>query len=182
MRDLRRRRKNQPCVLCGEFCEDACSAMRASIRRSASRAAAVIDEPAHQVLVRPRLLRNHPGRRGLDALSGRHRGRLLRNDQRSLPAPDCRPGDACLRCIGPWVASLALVVPSVWFWQTVDTLRPCTETGNHGRRKRRTPFGGPPSLTTATASSHTIPGATLRDPSPRRCHATFKTDPLPWRH
>ena len=81
MRDLRRRRKNQPCVLCGEFCEDACSAMRASIRRSASRAAAVIDEPAHQILVRPRLLRNHPGRRGLDALSGRHRGRLLRNDQ-----------------------------------------------------------------------------------------------------
>ena len=81
MRDLRRRRKNQPCVLCGEFCEDACSAMRASIRRSASRAAAVIDEPAHQVLVRPRLLRNHPGRRGLDALSGRHRGRLLRNDK-----------------------------------------------------------------------------------------------------
>ena len=57
MRDLRRRGKNQPCVLCGEFCEDACSAMLASIRRSASRAAAVIDEPAHQILVRPRLLR-----------------------------------------------------------------------------------------------------------------------------
>ena len=36
MRDPRRRGKNQPWVLCGEFCEDACSAMRASIRRSAS--------------------------------------------------------------------------------------------------------------------------------------------------